>query len=205
MNNFPYAIEAPLKTEGGYVNDPADPGGETYRGISRKAYPNWDGWKFLDAVTDKRYNQVFPELENSVLNFYYQEKWAKNNLDKVDDKEVSAACLDTVIQHGRGAYLIQQALQKSGSPVSIDGIIGPDTVAHLNATPIKKFLDSLYKVREAYYFGLVSSDPTLLKYLPGWLSRISHLKGAVVGGGLLGLAALVAGAWYYLKNKRIIS
>ena len=31
-----------LQTEGGYVNDPADPGGETKYGISKKAYPTVD-------------------------------------------------------------------------------------------------------------------------------------------------------------------
>lgn len=205
MNNFPYAIEEPLKAEGGYVNDPKDPGGETYRGISRKAYPGWDGWAALDRIQDKRYNQIFPELEIAVKNFYYQEKWLTNNLDKISDKDIAAASLDTVVQHGRGASLIQQALQRIGFPVSVDGKIGPDTVSNLNKAPVKDFLASLYDVREAYYKGLVASDPTLQKYLPGWLKRISPMKGAAAGGMLVGLAALAAGAWYYLKKKKIVS
>mgnify|MGYP001593112728 CR=1 FL=1 len=40
--NFDRAIEFILKKEGGYVNDPQDPGGETNFGISKKAYPNLD-------------------------------------------------------------------------------------------------------------------------------------------------------------------
>ncbi len=204
MNNFPYAIESPLKAEGGYANDPKDPGGETYRGISRIAYPAWEGWHTLDAITTKKYNQVFPQLESAVQLFYFNEKWAKNNLDKIDDKDIAAAALDTVIQHGKGPYLIQQALQKAGQAVSVDGRIGPDTVSHLNAVNVKTYLNALHDVREAYYKGLVAADPSLAKFLPGWLTRIAPWKSAAAAGGMLGLVAIAAAAWYYLKNKKIV-
>ena len=36
------AIEHVLKFEGGYVNDPDDPGGETNFGISKRSYPDLD-------------------------------------------------------------------------------------------------------------------------------------------------------------------
>ena len=39
---FDEIIEVVLKHEGGYVNDPDDPGGETKYGISKKAYPDED-------------------------------------------------------------------------------------------------------------------------------------------------------------------
>lgn len=205
MSNFPYAIEEPLKSEGGYANDPKDPGGETYRGISRKAYPAWEGWAVLDQIPGKKYNQIFPQLESAVKTFYFNEKWLKFNLDKVADKDIAAASLDTVIQHGKGASLIQQALQRIGQPVTVDGRIGPDTVAHLNKSPVKDFLAALHDVREAYYRGLVAQDPNLAKFLPGWMKRISPWKGAAAGGMLVGLAALATGAWYYLKSKKIVS
>ncbi len=204
MSYFPYAIEAPLKSEGGYANDPKDPGGETYRGISRVAYPSWEGWAFLDATHSKKFNEIFPPLENAVKAFYFNEKWLKFNLDKIGDKDIAAACLDTVIQHGKGASLIQQALQRAGQPVSVDGKIGPDTVASLNRVPTKKYLNALYDVREAYYKGLVARDPSLAKFLPGWLHRISPWKGAVLAGGFATLAAIAAGAWYYLKSKKVV-
>jgi len=204
MSNFPYAIEEPLKSEGGYANDPKDPGGETYRGISRKAYPNWEGWAVLDQIPGKRFNQIFPQLESAVKTFYFNEKWLKFNLDKIANQDIAAACLDTVIQHGKGASLIQQSLQRIGQPVTVDGRIGPDTVSHLNKSPVKDFLAALHDVREAYYRGLVSQDPNLAKFLPGWMKRISPWKGAAAGGMLVGLFALATGAWYYLKSKKIV-
>lgn len=42
INNFRVSLQFVLKHEGGYVNDPADPGGETKWGISKRAYPNLD-------------------------------------------------------------------------------------------------------------------------------------------------------------------
>lgn len=42
LNDFKAALKFTLKWEGGYVNDPKDPGGETKWGISKRAYPNLD-------------------------------------------------------------------------------------------------------------------------------------------------------------------
>ena len=39
---FEEIIEVVLEHEGGYVNDPKDPGGETKYGVSKRAYPNED-------------------------------------------------------------------------------------------------------------------------------------------------------------------
>lgn len=48
MNNFQRSLEFTLKWEGKLSNDPADPGGMTYRGISRKFHPFWEGWQYVD-------------------------------------------------------------------------------------------------------------------------------------------------------------
>jgi len=50
MNNYLIAIIKVLKSEGGHANDPDDGGGETYRGIARKFWPQWAGWKIIDAA-----------------------------------------------------------------------------------------------------------------------------------------------------------
>lgn len=42
VDNFKKSLKFTLKWEGGYINDPSDPGGETKWGISKKAYPDLD-------------------------------------------------------------------------------------------------------------------------------------------------------------------
>lgn len=50
MAEFAKAYKKLEVAEGGYVNDPDDAGGETYKGVSRKANPNWIGWIILDDL-----------------------------------------------------------------------------------------------------------------------------------------------------------
>lgn len=202
MNNFPYSIEPLLKAEGGYANNPSDPGGETYAGVARKSWPTWEGWKTLDAIANKRTGQKFSQMDNSVKEFYYTNFWLKNNLDKIDNQEIAAAALDTVVNHGKGPSLLQQTLQNVGQPVTVDGRIGQDTLLHINATPPSVFLPALYNVRKSYYQGLVASNPELGQFMTGWLSRIDKWKGA--GGGLAALLLLAAAAWLYLKKKTVV-
>ena len=54
MADFDKALELTLKAEGGYVDDPDDPGGETYKGISRSRNPKWQGWINVDLLKAKR-------------------------------------------------------------------------------------------------------------------------------------------------------
>lgn len=186
MNHFPYSVEVVLKNEGGYINNPQDPGGETKFGISKKTYPSLD----IKTLSQDQAKEI-----------YYQDYWLKNNLDKIDNPEVAAAALDTVVNHGRGPYLIQQALQKLGKGISIDGRIGPDTLSLINSTPPSLFLSALYDTRKAYYNGLIQSNPALNVYLKGWLSRIHPWKEPATGG-FAALAALLLTAWYFLRKKK---
>ena len=50
MADFRLAYKKIEAAEGGYVNDPDDKGGETYKGISRKANPDWNGWINIGIV-----------------------------------------------------------------------------------------------------------------------------------------------------------
>jgi lysozyme family protein len=72
MNRFNKFIKVVEKAEGGYVNDPADRGAETYKGISRKFHPNWPGWGVVDKHKPLKTNQFIndPELDKCVEDFY---------------------------------------------------------------------------------------------------------------------------------------
>ena len=57
--NFSTALGFALQWEGGYVNDPADPGGETKWGISKKAFPNLDIKNLTEAQRDGIYKAKY--------------------------------------------------------------------------------------------------------------------------------------------------
>lgn len=66
-NNFEAAMKFIFKWEGGYVNDPDDPGGETKYGISKRAYPNVD----IKNLTKDQAKEI-----------YFRDYWLKAGLDK---------------------------------------------------------------------------------------------------------------------------
>lgn len=54
-NTFGKCMEFVLKWEGGYINDPKDPGGETKFGVSKKAHPNED----IKNLTKERAKEIY--------------------------------------------------------------------------------------------------------------------------------------------------
>lgn len=67
-NEFERAIKFVLKWEGGYTNNPKDPGGETKYGISKKSYPTID----IKNLTLNRAKEI-----------YHQNYWLKADCDKL--------------------------------------------------------------------------------------------------------------------------
>jgi len=104
MADFSKAIKPVLQYEGGYVNDPDDRGGETYKGISRNFWPKWTGWAFVDAA---KMQTGFPAslskisgLQDSVLAFYRDNFWKPIGGDNVKHSEVAGLILDSAVNEG---------------------------------------------------------------------------------------------------------
>lgn len=191
-DNFPYVIPLILKAEGGYVNDPSDPGGETKYGISKKSYPSVD---------------IANLTVQGAQDIYKRDFWLANHLDGITDKENAHIAMDTVVNHGsgEGGKLIQRAVNAAGGNIGVDGAIGPQTVAAINAAQPAQFQQSLHDIRASFYQTLVQSGKASAKFLTGWLSRISKWNtGAVMGGagGIAMVAVGLAAAWYFFFRKR---
>jgi lysozyme family protein len=102
------------RIEGGYVNDPNDPGGETNFGISKRAYPNVD----IAGLT-----------EGAALQIYYDDYWVKSGCSALP-RGLDLWVFDGAINHGvsEAVKLLQGALK-----VGVDGVIGPQTEAAAQA------------------------------------------------------------------------
>ena len=67
--SFDEIIEVVLHHEGGYVNDPKDPGGETNYGISKRAYPDVDIKNLTEDGAKDIYRRDYWEKYRCVMNF----------------------------------------------------------------------------------------------------------------------------------------
>lgn len=111
MAKFIDAYKKVLNNEGIYSNDPDDAGGETYKGISRKANPNWDGWISIDAIkkahptTFKGILKKTPELEKKVQDLYKDKYWDCFELDDVPSQLVAEQMFDTAVNQGQTAAI----------------------------------------------------------------------------------------------------
>lgn len=85
-DNFHKAMPFVMKWEGGYVNDPKDPGGETKFGISKRAYPNLN----IKELTEK-----------DAYSVYYFDYWRPLHLDDVPF-ELAVSLFDAAINCGVG-------------------------------------------------------------------------------------------------------
>lgn len=129
MADFTKAYNKTAKTEGGWVNDPDDSGGETWKGISRNNFPKWEGWDLIDFEKSNLKFSVAPSKEeikklNAILNkseklelcvrkFFKGEFWDKVRGDELKRQEVGDSLYDSSVNFGwRKAIKIAQAALK---------------------------------------------------------------------------------------------
>lgn len=156
---FKFAIEKTLEHEGGYVNDPADPGGETNFGISKRSYPNVD----IKNLT-----------RDEAVKIYYRDWWLKYRYGEIEWAIVAAKVFDLAVNMGpkRAHELLQHALRESsvsspGRFIDVDGIIGDVTLSAINNHSSPGYLLKSLKLEAIkYYAGLRKP-----KYLAGWIKR----------------------------------
>jgi len=99
--NFTLAYTFTSKWEGGYVNDPVDPGGETKYGISKRSYPDID----IKSLTKLEAEQI-----------YYNDYWLKAGCDKLD-KDLAICYFDACVNAGqrRAKEWLVKAKEKAGN------------------------------------------------------------------------------------------
>lgn len=107
MADFDKAFEALILSEGGYVDDPNDSGGETYLGISRKYNSDWDGWAVIDEVKSEYGTsgitsrlKANDDLIASAKSLYKERYWDIFKLDDVQSQRIAGQIFDTCVNCG---------------------------------------------------------------------------------------------------------
>ncbi len=166
------ALKVLLKNEGGYVFDPNDRGGETYKGIARNFFPKWTGWTIIDqAKKEKSFPKNLEEnsfLQDIVANFYKSEFWDKIKGDEIFGQLTAISIFDFAVNAGVGTSvkLVQEVLQ-----VPIDGQLGPNTLKQLNNINEEYFLACFALAKINRYIEIIERRPSNQKYLLGWIRR----------------------------------
>lgn len=161
MDIFKTALELILKHEGGYVNHPDDPGGETKYGISKRAYPDVD----IKGLTVEEAGEI-----------YYKDYWCKVGCDDLPEP-VALMVFDAAVNMGIRRASKQLQRQAAAKP---DGVVGPMTIkAVRNAyrTSGEGFLHGLYKRRQDFYESL----KTFNTFGRGWTRRNKETLEEAIG------------------------
>ena len=154
--NFKECLALVLKSEGGYVNNPADPGGMTNLGITKKSLEEWLG----HDVDEKFMRNLTPEMAAP----FYEQKYWRPCYGEVLPRGLDFLCFSFGVNAGSGRSV--KLLQQSLGLVS-DGIIGQRVMQKLRESNIADVIKSFSESRREYYKSL-KNFPIFGK---GWISR----------------------------------
>lgn len=154
MNGFLDAFTAILGNEGGYVNNPVDPGKETMFGTTAAVARAWGYGGPM---------QLLPlATAQAIAKARY---WDAYHCDQFDPR-IGFNVFDAAYNGGHPAQWLQAAVG-----VTQDGVIGAITIAAVRAADPMKVISQFNASRLTYYTSLVNEWPTFGR---GWVNRIAH-------------------------------
>jgi lysozyme family protein len=175
-----------MPAEGGYANNPNDRGKETYKGIAFKWFPNWPGWKIINAL---KFEPGFPknlanhpELQTLVQTFYKENFWDKFMGDKIVVQAVADELFDSAVNMGvdvavkflQGSLNLLNRDSSLYPDMKVDGVLGINTLTRLNAfTETEYLLRALNAFQGARYIKICENDSSQEEFFRGWIKRAS--------------------------------
>lgn len=170
MAEFQPAFDFMIPHEGGYVFDPADPGGETCYGISKRSYPDED----IAKMTIER------------AHFIYQRDFWLPPYEQIVDQQLANKVFDMGVNMGHHAVrmgghridgfsqahlILQRAINFCGWSITEDGVLGPETIKRANGLPPANLESAVKLMAARHYKAIAAANPAEEKFLTGWLKR----------------------------------
>lgn len=157
-DNFQTCLDHVLRHEGGYVNHPNDPGGETNFGISKRSYPNEN----IRGMTKKRAGEI-----------YKRDYWDAVRGDDLP-YGLDLVAFDAAVNSGvsRGAKWVQGAVGAQQ-----DGKIGPATLLRVSKVDTRAAITAACTRRMDFLRTL----GTWNDFGKGWTRRVSDVKDTALG------------------------
>lgn len=164
MKVFDKAFAWILEAEGGYVNHPSDPGGETKYGISKRAFPYLD----IKHLSQSKAKQI-----------YRHDYWHPCKCDALPPL-VDIVTFDLAVNSGRdfAGKALQRSInlrEDSQNKLVVDGIIGERTVTASHRQEPELLAHTVISCRDEYYTNL-AGRPQYEPFTRGWINRNVKLK-----------------------------
>ena len=154
-----------IKNEGGFVNNPRDPGGMTNLGVTKSA---WEAY-LKRSVTEAEMRALTPD---TVKSFYKSLYWDRIKGDDLPSG-IDYAAYDLAVNSGpsRAAKYLQEI---AGVPV--DGVIGPKSLEAIRACDPEQTADAICDMR----LDFLKKLPTFDTFGKGWSRRVAEVKAKAV-------------------------
>lgn len=190
MANIDILLPFILKWEGGFVNDPADSGGATNKGVTIRTWRNVGYDKDGDNDIDVKDLNLLTDadVKNRVLKPHYWDRW---KADQIQSQKVANILVDWVWASGKHGIVIPQRLLS----VKADGIVGNKTLSAVNFADPEQLFAAIFQARVDFLHEIVrtsivkyeskigrkATEKELMKhtkkrFLKGWLNRLNDIK-----------------------------
>jgi len=160
-DNFEESLAHVLKSEGGYVDHPKDPGGATNLGTTKKVWEEWVGHEVTkDDIKALTVADVAP--------LYKARYWDKCRCDDLPHG-VDFAVFDLAINSGTGRA---SKFLQGACGVAADGAIGPATLAAVAKMNPRELASKICERRLEFLQAL----PTWETFGKGWGRRVAETE-----------------------------
>lgn len=186
---FEDAVAVVLQHEGGFVDDPVDPGGATNFGVSLRflrGLGDLDGDGYLDGDLDRDGDVDAEDIRRMTREqakaIYRSQWWDRYGYGQLGLPKVAAKVFDLSVNMGahQAHKCLQRALGSVGLDLSDDGILGPASrraiedvakAARQGVNSEGALLAALRSEAAGFYRTLIAEKPAFAKYRRGWLRR----------------------------------
>ena len=177
-----------LKWEGGFVNDPADSGGATNKGVTLATYKAYCKANKMKTPTVEDLKRITDDDVLAILKEFF---WDKMRADEIKNQSIANLCVNTLWGSGKGYVKTIQGVLG----VRQDGVVGPVTLSKINGLSQKELFDRLWARRKKFFEDIVASSVrayerkigrkateremlkhTKKRFLKGWLNRLNDFR-----------------------------
>lgn len=154
-----------------FTNDPVDSGGPTKYGITQETYEIYKGkeaslWE-IETMTEDDAREIYEVLY-----------WNRMKCGELKSRSIALCLFSSAVLYGnhQAGRMAQRAANICGGTLKVDGILGDNSVATLNAVNSDDFISAFHGLLIKRIEELVLQNPKNIKYRKGWTNRADKIK-----------------------------